>query len=124
MPPSKKSTKPAHCQLTQEERYQVADAKEQRKLIQKQHKTDVREKTANKKIRSEVKKTEKVHLKYSELGPVEPSPAPKPADLTEPPPAPNPADLTETDSDVEIIKVEPAPVNPDLVETESESDRE
>ena len=107
MPPSKKSTKPAHCQLTQEERYEVADLKEQRKLIQKQNKTDVREKTAKKRIQTEVKKTEKVKGKYSK-----------------PDPAPKPSDLTETYSDVEIIKVEPAPVNPDLVETESESDRE
>ena len=107
MPPSKKSTKQPHRQLTQEERYKVADAKEQRKLIQKQHKTDVREKTAKKRIQTEVKKTEKVKGKYSK-----------------PDPASNPADLTETDSDVEIIEGETAPVNPDLVETESESDRE
>ena len=124
MPPSKKSTKQPHRQLTQEERYKVADTREERVLIQMQRKADLRKKTAEKKILSEVKKTEKVHLKYSEPGPVEPSPAPKPADLTEPSPAPKPADLTETDSDVEIIKVETAPVNPDLVETESESDRE
>ena len=76
-------------------------------LIRKQRKADVREKTAKKRIQTEVKKTEKVQGKTST-----------------PDPAPKPADLTETDSDVEIIKVETAPVNPDLVETESESDRE
>lgn len=133
MPSSKKQ---AHRQLTQEERWKLADAKERSQNIKKEHKKQVRNRTAAKTINTAQKKAEKLEKEFeSKQEPEKPQAAPadqgvKQDNLTE---SDNDLEIvavtqaqeapTESDTDLEIVAVTPAPaVNPDLIETESDSE--
>ncbi len=142
-PNKKNAKKTISSQLTQEERYKLADLKEAQKNHKKQEREDRRQETKNKFLARREAQTEKlVAAPKQEVPPPAPEPAPK---QEVPPPAPEPAPkqevpppapkqqeaeiaLAESDDDVQIIGVtlapQPVQSNPDLESTESESEHD